>query len=792
MKYYDVHQHVRIDESVQKQVKRYDALEVVLLSMELEQEREARPPSAQHITHSVSVRLFFHRIVPGIVRVPPSLASFYLYVTAMDDAEFRREYAKSLAEALAERDQEQAPNHDIVNDTYVSLCFDDPRVQTGDEGCRLLASALVKKDSPVRISDPLVEGLKQATGRTLIHSAAAAAAAADKEENDDNNEQVLLLQPGGVATAAGYALLVFTCFVKIPLHCCQSKDMNTVKDFLGSYRGPKRRQKEDLELEKETLVDEDEEKIQALSQGLSDMAVHDYSENSLHEKQEKHTDYEEVWAAESDPSGFEYESGHDPQQALNELDQWTEAFDPIALSKPPTSTDWIDLRQAVANLLSELSYSKLAPLSKQQWNSLRVSDLLSQLTLTLLIQPDNASTKLLDEELQKLGIQPLFALRDRVASHGNVLGDYLTLVQTLVAVDAAEPTRTAASLAPATIVGLGALSALCYATEYKNNPDAPQRIRQCVLETCEDLSHIMEKSRDSSVHLMWTLLPLLDRLTNVTPEGYVWESSSSFLCNADAQLLLQSGMFRELILLYSNNNNTTEPASEAPRAQLLRSIEIMCVQSTLLLGKYAWRVPDLAKIVQTDEFAREHVVDGIVWNLLGSTLAGGPVRLNIKNVPVVTAEECRARVLAGFQGLCEDAEAAMKTIHSLRTQKNRATDDDAWKEPITELSRFSNYLISFPSLAILWRNTATSNDDALQQVKKTVDSIRQSLSKLPRIPVSGESKTAKSADNDKAGDPLKRPASTYGEHEEALVRKSIKILSASWQSGRDSTSSKTD
>jgi hypothetical protein len=297
----------------------------------------------------------------------------------------------------------------------------------------------------------------------------------------------------------------------------------------------------------------------------------------------------------------------------------------------------------------------------------------------------------------------------------------------------------------------------------------------------------MEKSRSgsSTIHVMWTLLPLLDRLTNVRPDGSLWESSS--LTNEDAQHLLQSGMFRELILLIKEES--------AARTQLLRSLQIMCVQSPSLLGKYAWRVSDLAKIVQTSEFAQEHVVDGLVWNLLGTSFADGAVRLRLKNVPVVTVDMCRERIMGSFERLCEDAEKAMHVIESLRTGKD--AEDDRWKEPVQELSRFSNHLVSCPDLALLWRNAATIDDVTLKRVNSAVGSLRKVLSSLSRIPESpvGKMQSEKSADNDKAGDPLEHPKA-HGEHEEACIRKAIKILSVSWQSplrqGREMLSSKTD
>lgn len=96
-----------------------------------------------------------------------------------------------------------------------------------------------------------------------------------------------------------------------------------------------------------------------------------------------------------------------------------------------------------------------------------------------------------------------------------------------------------------------------------------------------------------------------------------------------------------------------------------------------------------------------------------------------------------------------------------------------------------------------------TNEETTLLVKKSVDSLQRALNNLARIPSKAPSQKqtsdakAKSADNDKAGEPLERVASTYGENEEALVRRAVKILSSIGrvqQQGGDSvvSSSKTD
>jgi hypothetical protein len=101
--------------------------------------------------------------------------------------------------------------------------------------------------------------------------------------------------------------------------------------------------------------------------------------------------------------------------------------------------------------------------------------------------------------------------------------------------------------------------------------------------------------------------------------------------------------------------------------------------------------------------------------------------------------------------------------------------------------------MSCPPFATLWQDTVTANDETMQQVNTSIASLQNVLSLLPHIPEPDKctmSKTTKTADNDKAGNQLECPASMFGEMEEAAMRKSLKILSAS---GQDSViSSKTD
>lgn len=152
-----------------------------------------------------------------------------------------------------------------------------------------------------QISNALMEGIQQVTERTVVHTASHHV---EEEENDggSHEEEELVWHTKGVATAAGYALLASTCFVKIPLHCSQSPDFNTVMNALGSYRGPKR-QEDNLEQEQLPTSEEDEQRVKALAQGLLDMEVSNDQSNGRYSTSDRHIsrmEYEEVWAAKSD------------------------------------------------------------------------------------------------------------------------------------------------------------------------------------------------------------------------------------------------------------------------------------------------------------------------------------------------------------------------------------------------------------------------------------------------------------------------------------------------------------
>jgi hypothetical protein len=733
-------------------------------------------------------------------------------------SKFSSDYSKAIAEALREKEdaaQELRSKEERIDDAYKALLFDDPRVDS-DEACRLLAKELSRgvydKSKKYALSERLVEGIRQATARMEVIAKKTDAQQKEDAEKDDKEEEEPEWNTTGGATPVGYAMLAVAVFCDIPVKCCQSRDLATVQALLGSYRGPQH-----VATEKQRVRDILEEKMNALNLEKKMEEEQKQQEGKEEEVQaappiDPTSKYEEVWADESDPSDFVFESN-----AAQGIDwsAWDDAsFDPIKLSAPIRTDDWPDVQQAISNLLTDLTHSKFVPLNATLWKRHNLSDSLTQLTLLLLVDDGNKMT----EALRQWSVQPINVLRDHILTKQpgqlqqhlepevrSCLGDYLSLIQSLIAVDAAQEDPKA-EMAPASIVGLASLSSVC--TQAKQLKEVP-KIRKTVLESCEDLCSLVERALaciskpadgaaaeavTSWVPLVWAFLPLLELIAYTQPDGTSLDTIRT-VTNADAQWLLNSGLFRNLIMVYVKTESYSSSAEEVARQHLLQGLQMLSLQCMTLLGKYLWRVPDLNKLIHADAYQEKHVVEGLLWSLMGQQLAGASV-LRMRNVKAVTADSLRESAIRQWELLCSQVVAALKTLGELRTETTKKElPSHAWKEPISELGRFTNCFGSCAALSTLWQEALTKT--ALQE---HLQPIKEALSTLPPPPVvevdkDGAASTTKTADNDKAGDPLERPNDSF-EVEVGMVRKAIKVVTMSLQQEGASASlrisSKTD
>jgi hypothetical protein len=240
---------------------------------------------------------------------------------------------------------------------------------------------------------------------------------------------------------------------------------------------------------------------------------------------------------------------------------------------------------------------------------------------------------------QQLALQPLHVFRDAVLSKHDgdankeddfILKDYLQLLQTLLQVEYnkrgggcnsnVNRSRTAESLSqqqftttvvPATWVGLSALSTMCSNCLNDIISNTSRRrigvLRTAVLEASDDLCHILEQSTAGNSEAMrdaipWTYLSLFrifstTTTTTTTSNNSVATNSTALplptLSNAQIQILLNSGLFRQWLLLWSTLHDG-EAENLAVHVAVLQSIFDLCCVAPTLFGKYAWRFPGLA------------------------------------------------------------------------------------------------------------------------------------------------------------------------------------------------------
>jgi hypothetical protein len=214
-----------------------------------------------------------------------------------------------------------------------------------------------------------------------------------------------------------------------------------------------------------------------------------------------------------------------------------------------------------------------------------------------------------------------------------------------------------------------------------------------------------------------------------------------------------------------------------------------------LLGKYAWRVPELNTLIHEVDYQIQHVVDGLIWSLMGQQLgaaASTQGTLRLRNnasatsmtifKKLVTADESKETAQSQWQMLCDQVLKAIQTIGELRQSRNRHNskvntnvtnqssnnNNHDWKHPILEFTRFTNCLVSCDALSPLWRQATLSQPNDL--MKKQLEQLQKAISDLPPPPVapkasstssSASNTVTKTSDNDKAGTPLERPIPSF-------------------------------
>jgi len=828
------------------------------------------------------------------------------------DEQFRRMFSQQLAEALRSKDEEEAEERERLRtsssnnrssgmddegkqwerlrSTYVELCHDYPIITGGDEDCRRLAKALIprqntfdilnsgndKQDAQkLALSSLLVNGVLQATSR----AGEKAMASSSTPSGGISTERESLLGPSKITTSEGHAEIAFAVFIEGPYRCIQQADnMKTASSFLGSFQPPDlSRDKKGAEA-RSRLADEAAAKI---VRGLENMAlegqgkdttvtnVHDDAKSSSSgvflpttaqdAKLRSHHDddsLEEVFAEESDPDDYVYESCSDPYSAMSDLreifgersslvnfdvfgdvfgDMHDLSFNPLKLSEPSGANRTFDgARKSIHFLLSSLSYSSLAfgSLSSRAWSEGAMSETLADLSFILLLevssrdQCDTAKPNsllhpvhqdgqdVLEGDIATLWDRPLLILRDRALdkNHGHdALPSYLQLLSAFLS--HSEPPSLLSSpvvkshsehgLLPVMTVGISSLATICSSKEMISAASSRmcgtsvwsvcprEEIKKAIMSSLYSLTRIVECSSprksifskgkaanhggDESaqeksrwIRIVVCIIQIVEYLTNLQarfdfqPLFEGGGSRQTTLSKSDAQALSDSGLFREMLSIYTADRNVDETsnaekpaAKDVVRMQLLRTIFALSIQSPEVLGRYAVRVPEFVKEVHSSTFMDNHRIDGILWASLGSYLlendsdAAITPRLksrthsksNAKG-PSVKITSLAERSIVGFETMCNSTKKALDDLtRCVQSSEERDLSDeqkkeyDASKIALGDIKLLSNCFSNCPAVTEIWLDSLKNKGGANTAARAQVDELKSTLANLPSFPL---------------------------------------------------------
>jgi hypothetical protein len=620
------------------------------------------------------------------------------------ERKFKSDFSKALAEVLLSNEAKSSSLSTVVTieeikETYRALCFDDPVVDS-DRKCRALALTIANGMSmdplglemerndkmKLALSDAFVRGVLYTSRRDEVKGKVNTHNTTHEDDYDDNfhyNGEGIV---NSTNASQGYAELALVVLVAGPLKCVKillSNDErgNTwICSFLGTYNGRENVVPKHL-LTKENEINQFLYNMNDLTMAQTDEEKKDPSTSSqsddIHNDNNDDDSMREIFAEESDSDDYDYGDDRYNSQFLQcTNDLVIPVIDPEVLSKPKIlSISEIQFR--IESLLQELTYSRLAYMSKKLWNAWRVSKTLVELTLALMqFLGDDSGHEF--ENLAMLYTKPLMVLRDRAldSNYGHdCLDDYLNLIGIFLNSEANRVGTVASkvrqdNLSPSQVIGLSALSSLCtnHIMLSSSKSNERRRIRSLVFNAQNAILDCLEVTRrqwktanDGWVRVVLALVSILDFVTSNNSQSDFAADFSSPLTAAESQSLIQSGLFRETLLLYTDTSDeTSKTPSEAERIakeHLLRSILIMCAQSPTILFKYASRVPALTNILYSEEFSKANMGDCILWYTLLSNAHDNSESIRFKTTVTKSKEElfdqCILKTIALFSSLQE-------------------------------------------------------------------------------------------------------------------------------------------
>ena len=418
-----------------------------------------------------------------------------------------------------------------------------------------------------------------------------------------------------------------------------------------------------------------------------------------------------------------------------------------------------------------------------------------------------------EEDIVALWDRPLFLLRDRALdkNHGHdALPSYLQLLNALLSNSDEDQTvmsilssplksqteDDSSTLPPATTVGLSSLASLCSSKEMTDASSGKMsgmsvwsvcprdEVRKTIMSSLYSLASIVEsvrpqksvlskmnqddRSENSSTWIRTAvcIISIIEYLTSLQArfdyqplfEGG-GSSRSTTLSESDAKEISDSGLFRELLSLFTTTRPKDETSSDGDdqnaenvvRMQLLCTLFTLSTQSPELLGRYAVRVPEFINEVHSTAFMEKNLIDGILWTSIGSSLlenksdatasskpklklrANSKLNTKLSSIETTSLSE---RSLLGFETLCTTSIKALEEMKQLvqRTESlndEQQKDYNAWKGALGNIKRFSNCLSNCPSATNIWLDALKNKEGATSKAREHVATLKSTLASLP-------------------------------------------------------------
>jgi len=667
-----------------------------------------------------------------------------------------------------------------VEETFASMCYDDP-VVSSDVSLKELGMALsISSTTTIRLCDSFVNGTIQAMQRTTSNTA-----------GTDG------------ASSAGYAEVALALFVRIPLEIIQASEANqnlqSILTFLGSYsEGHKK--------------EEDSPNSFNTDIQLSDTLLHNNTNNANDTIYNDEND-DEVWAAEEDPDDFAYESGWDGTQHPSSPPAES-SEDAIEVS---FNRSWEDVQSRVYSLISHLEYSNiLSCISTSRWKQLDVSKMLHEL-MTLLFSSSS------HHPLTECWPRIVFILRDRVLdpTHDlNSLHDFLYMTLANIWNMAAEATveKYSSSLYPFH-VPLFCLSSICQYVNGHNNLRAVSEMEHFLTSfvnsklvlVLEQLSVLEKKktetsSMSSQVELLLPCVIMIVEfiarvpkddilLENVMDEDRPYQAcdvtNSTRTVNSSMETsLLTTGLLREYISFYTTcvpSCTNEDNSRKNHRIRMLNTLFQLCISSDVIRN-YIISVPAIQEHIHAHHFVKNHSVDAIVWCLLSTCTRPpkassnfrqitnknnrdmAPVEGSSSSVSLLSIEEC---ILLGFQITCQNVSNTLLfgCINDDKSSSSSSSNIQCHKQHeqqqfLRDFLRFTNILETQNALSSAWCTylTATNSnnkqgDDVLMTVKRCTSDVKDALLFARQNPTpSNDALSSKKVDDDAMTDPCTKTA----------------------------------